>query len=52
MNPVAHHIHRETSKDDVFPLQEPLTTLSGEQITELTVPRGTKFIASVVGYHQ
>ncbi|KAJ7508829.1 cytochrome P450 [Mycena galericulata] len=52
MNPVAHHIHRETSKDDIFPLQEPLTTLSGKQITELSVPRGMKFIASVIGYHQ
>ncbi|KAJ7737450.1 cytochrome P450 [Mycena maculata] len=52
MNPVAHHIHRETSKDDAFPLREPLTTLSGKRITELHVPRGLKFTTSVIGYHQ
>jgi len=50
--PVAYHVYRCASQDDVLPLSKPITTRLGNIINELPVPKGTRIIASVAAYNR
>jgi cytochrome P450 len=46
------HIYRQPIKDDVLPLSQPMTTISGKVIQELPIPKGLKLMLSLAGYHR
>ncbi|RDB25056.1 Leukotriene-B4 omega-hydroxylase 3 [Hypsizygus marmoreus] len=52
IHPVAITTFRQAVKDDVLPLSKPITTTSGEVITELPIPKGQKIITSINGYNR
>jgi cytochrome P450 len=49
---VVFHSYRYASQDDVLPLSQPITKISGEVINELPVPKGTRIIASIAAYNR
>ncbi|TFK44964.1 cytochrome P450 [Crucibulum laeve] len=51
-HPVALFTFREASKEDVLPLSKPITTLSGEIITELPIPKGQRIMSSICAYNR
>ncbi|KAG6907508.1 hypothetical protein DXG01_008652 [Tephrocybe rancida] len=46
-HPVVISIQREAAKEDVLPLSTPITTTSGDVLTELPIPKGTKITAPI-----
>ncbi|KAJ3758780.1 cytochrome P450 [Lentinula raphanica] len=51
-HPVAIHMFRRADEDDVLPLSTPVTTTTGEILTELPVPKGTRTIISITAYNR
>ncbi|KAG9227224.1 hypothetical protein CCMSSC00406_0004237 [Pleurotus cornucopiae] len=51
-HPALHHAFRTAGRDDVLPLSTPLRVIDGTVITELTVPKGLKVVASITGYNR
>ncbi|ESK92120.1 cytochrome p450 [Moniliophthora roreri MCA 2997] len=51
-NPVAIHIHRAATTDDVIPLSEPILTSDGQYISEILVQKGQKAVVSVCSYNR
>ncbi|PFH52187.1 hypothetical protein AMATHDRAFT_74464 [Amanita thiersii Skay4041] len=51
-HPVAFNSFRQAADDDVLPLSTPIITVSGEVITELPIPKGTKIVTSIGGYNR
>ncbi|KAF8633415.1 hypothetical protein AX17_004586 [Amanita inopinata Kibby_2008] len=51
-HPVAYNSFRQAAQDDILPLSKPITTLNGEVITELPIPKGLKIITSIGGYNR
>ncbi|KAK7056385.1 hypothetical protein VNI00_002939 [Paramarasmius palmivorus] len=51
-HPVAVYLHREASEDDVLPLSKPIVTKTGDILTELPVPRGTRAAISIAAYNR
>lgn len=51
-HPVAYAGFRQAVKDDVLPLSKPITTTTGEVISELPIPKGQKIISSIGGYNR
>ncbi|KAJ8585147.1 cytochrome P450 [Rhizopogon salebrosus TDB-379] len=49
---VVFHSYRYASQDDVLPLSQPITKISGEVINELPIPKGTRIIASIAAYNR
>jgi hypothetical protein len=49
---VIPHLFRETVRDEVIPLSEPVICRSGTAIKELCIPKGTHIIISDVAYHR
>ncbi|KAJ7275016.1 cytochrome P450 [Mycena rebaudengoi] len=43
---------RVTAKDSVLPLSEPITTASGELITEIPVKKGQHLVIAISSYHR
>ena len=46
-HPVAFNIVKKAVNDDVIPLYNPITTISGKVLTEVPIPRGLTVIISV-----
>ncbi|KAG5338977.1 hypothetical protein C0989_005438 [Termitomyces sp. Mn162] len=51
-HPAAINTFRIAGRDDVLPLSKPITTSTGEAITELPIPKGLRLIASINGYNR
>ncbi|KAJ3768943.1 cytochrome P450 [Lentinula raphanica] len=51
-HPVAIHMFRRADEDDVLPLSTPITTTTGEVLTELPVPKDTRTIISITAYNR
>ncbi|KAG8220520.1 cytochrome P450 [Butyriboletus roseoflavus] len=51
-HPVVPHAYRIADKDDIIPLSRAITTESGEVITEIAVPKGTRIVASIAAYNR
>ncbi|KAJ3874521.1 cytochrome P450 [Lentinula edodes] len=51
-HPVAIHMFRVAHEDDVLPLSTPITTTTGEVLTELPVPQGTRTVISIPAYNR
>ncbi|KAJ3807307.1 cytochrome P450 [Lentinula aff. lateritia] len=51
-HPVAIHMFRVAHEDDVLPLSTPITTTTGEILTELPVPKGTRTVISIPTYNR
>jgi len=51
-HPVAFNILKKAVDDDVLPLFNPITTVSGKVLTEVPVPRGLTVIVSVAACHR
>ncbi|KAF5357736.1 hypothetical protein D9757_011950 [Collybiopsis confluens] len=51
-NPVITHIFRTATEDDVLPLSTPITTATGEILTELPIPKGTQVLLSIPAYNR
>ncbi|KAF5368790.1 hypothetical protein D9757_012275 [Collybiopsis confluens] len=51
-HPVVLHIYRTTREDDILPLSTPITTMAGDVLTELPVPKGTRAILSISAYNR
>jgi hypothetical protein len=45
-------MYRQASEDDILPLSEPIITETGNEVTELFIPKGVKVIASVAAYNR
>ncbi|KAL0956199.1 hypothetical protein HGRIS_002356 [Hohenbuehelia grisea] len=52
LNPALYQNYRYAARDDVLPLFKPLRTTTGEDITELPIPKGIKVILSIAAYHR
>ncbi|PBK93679.1 cytochrome P450 [Armillaria gallica] len=52
MHPVVYNVFRIATKDDVLPLHKPITTKTGEVLTELPIPAGLQVISSIAGYNR
>ena len=46
-HPVSYNNFRQAVKDDVLPLFNPITTVSGKVLTEVAIPKGTKLVISI-----
>ena len=46
------HAQRIAGEDDILPLARPITTESGEVISEIVVPKGTRIVASIAAYNR
>ena len=46
------HVPRIAGQDDIIPLSRPITTESGEMISEIVVPKGTRIVASIAAYNR
>ncbi|KAJ8515829.1 hypothetical protein ONZ45_g6795 [Pleurotus djamor] len=51
-HPVTPVLHRQALEDDMVPLSKPVTTISGEEINQVFIPKGTKIAASVTAYNR
>ncbi|KAG6856749.1 hypothetical protein H0H87_001093 [Tephrocybe sp. NHM501043] len=51
-HPVAINTYRQALRDDVLPLSKPITTINGDIITELRIPKGVNLITSITGYNR
>ena len=52
IHPVVFNILKKAVNDDVLPLFNPITTVSGKVLTEVPVPRGlTVIVDSVAACH-
>ncbi|KAG6835177.1 hypothetical protein H0H93_004249, partial [Arthromyces matolae] len=51
-HPVVISLARQAAKDDVIPLSRPVTTSSGDVITEIPVSKGQKVITSIGSYNR
>ncbi|EEB91420.1 hypothetical protein MPER_10221 [Moniliophthora perniciosa FA553] len=51
-NPVAIHVHRVASADDVIPLSEPILASDGQYLSEIPVQKGQKTMISVCSYNR
>lgn len=52
LHPVVYLIVRVADKDDVIPLSRPITTATGEIITEIPVAQGQHISVSSWGYNR
>ncbi|KIK56481.1 hypothetical protein GYMLUDRAFT_47014 [Collybiopsis luxurians FD-317 M1] len=50
-HPVAPHILRTAKEDDILPISA-ITTTTGQVLTELPIPRGTRVILSIPAYNR
>ncbi|THV06675.1 cytochrome P450 [Dendrothele bispora CBS 962.96] len=51
-HPVAIHLYRQAVEDDVLPLSMPITTTTGQVLTKLPVPKGTRMVGSIHAYNR
>ncbi|KAG6918884.1 hypothetical protein DXG01_010948 [Tephrocybe rancida] len=51
-HPVAINTFRQASRNDVLPLSKPITTATGEVLTELPIPKGLNLITSITSYNR
>lgn len=51
-HPAVYHNYRQAARDDVLPLSKPVRTSTGNLITQLPIPKGTKVIASIAAYNR
>ncbi|KAJ3722183.1 cytochrome P450 [Lentinula guzmanii] len=51
-HPVAIHMFRMAHEDDVIPLSTPITTMTGEILTEIPVSKGTRTVISIPAYNR
>ncbi|KAI0356394.1 PAH-inducible cytochrome P450 monooxygenase PC-PAH 4 [Trametes cingulata] len=52
VHPIATGLHRVAAKDDVLPLAYPITTTTGETITEIPVRKGQVILTSFATYNR
>ncbi|ESK91018.1 cytochrome p450 [Moniliophthora roreri MCA 2997] len=52
VHPAVYQNYRLAARDDVLPLSKPITTLTGEVISELPVGKGTKIVLSIAAYNR
>ncbi|KAF8878342.1 cytochrome P450 [Mucidula mucida] len=52
VHPIFYNTFRVAGGDEVLPLLNPLTLDTGEVLTELPIPKGTKIITSVAAYNR
>ncbi|KAI3614092.1 cytochrome p450 [Moniliophthora roreri] len=52
LHPVAMHILRQSAREDVLPLSGPIELTTGEKVTQLSVPKGLRIVASVAAYNR
>ncbi|KAM5543150.1 hypothetical protein V8D89_003024 [Ganoderma adspersum] len=52
MHPILVGLPRVAEKDDVIPLSRPITSTSGEVVTEIPIRRGQLIHLSFAGYHR
>ncbi|KAG9312334.1 cytochrome P450 [Chiua virens] len=51
-HPVVPHVQRIAGRDDILPLSRSITTESGQSISEIVVPKGTRMVASIAAYNR
>lgn len=51
-HPALYQNYREAARNSVLPLSTPIKTSSGQVISELSVPKGTKVILSIAAYQR
>ena len=51
-HPIAYNLLRMAGRDDVIPLEIPITLKNGEVITEISVKKGQGVIISVCAYNR
>ncbi|KAF8897018.1 cytochrome P450 [Mucidula mucida] len=51
-HPIVYNTGRVAIGDEVLPLLDPITTDTGEVLTELPIPKGTKIITSIAAYNR
>ncbi|KAF9025469.1 cytochrome P450 [Hymenopellis radicata] len=51
-HPIVYNTARVAIGDEVLPLLDPVTTDTGEVLTELPIPKGTKVITSIAAYNR
>lgn len=51
-HPIAYNLLRMAGRDDVIPLEIPITLKNGEVITEIPVKKGQGVIISVCAYNR
>jgi len=49
---VAYNISRGVVADDVLPLSKPITTIDGQVLGEIPIPKGLRVLASITGYQR
>ncbi|KIK60906.1 hypothetical protein GYMLUDRAFT_200226 [Collybiopsis luxurians FD-317 M1] len=51
-HPVALHVWRAAREDDILPLSTPITTTTGEILTEVPISKGTRVVLSIPVYNR
>ncbi|TFY76007.1 hypothetical protein EWM64_g8005 [Hericium alpestre] len=52
LHPIVFRLLREAAQDDVLPLAFPITTKTGEQISQIPVQKGQPVTISIAGYNR
>jgi cytochrome P450 len=50
--PIVMALFRDSDRDDVIPLDEPILSASGEQLKEIPVKKGQRIIVSIYHYNR
>ncbi|KAH7878953.1 cytochrome P450 [Lentinula edodes] len=51
-HPIVLHLFRTANEDDVIPLSKPIVGKTGQLITEIPVPKGTRIVGSCSAYNR
>ena len=52
MHPIVSHLPRVATKDDVIPLEYPVTSTTGETVKEIPVRAGQVIFTDFAAYHR
>jgi hypothetical protein len=51
-HPIGHHAVKQSVQDDILPLQHPIRTFSGQQLSEVRIPKGIRITISIAAYNR
>lgn len=51
-HPIAYHLNRVASQDDIIPLAYPIVSAKGEVITEIPISKGQEIMPNIAAYNR
>jgi hypothetical protein len=51
-HPIGYHLVKQSLQEDVIPLQHPICTSSGQQLSKIRIPKGLRITMSIAAYNR